>query len=141
MDKKLYWSAITFALSGLAISIYMAIYKITENNAMCLGSGGCASINASRYSELYGIPLGVIGAVGYAGILLMLWLEKRHPLAKEYGNMAAMGMSFAGFIFSIYLMYLSFYVIKATCPFCVASAISITLCFILTFIRFVRAEN
>jgi uncharacterized membrane protein len=119
----------------------MAIYKITENNAMCLGSGGCASINASRYSELYGIPLGIIGAVGYAGILLMLWLEKRHPLGKEYGNMAAMGMAFAGFIFSMYLMYLSYYVIKATCPFCVASAISITLCFILTFIRFARAEN
>jgi uncharacterized membrane protein len=145
MDKKLYWGAIIAAIAGLAVSIYMTIYKITDNNAMCMGSGDCATVNASPYSEIYGIPLGVIGAIGYAGILLVLWLEKRqppfHPLLKEYGNMLAMGMSFAGFVYSIYLTYLELYVIKAICPFCVASAIAITLCFALTFIRFVRGEN
>jgi uncharacterized membrane protein len=141
MDKKLYWGAFASAVAGLAVAIYMAIYKLTDNNAMCMGSGDCATVNASKYSELYGIPLGIIGAVGFAAILLMLWLEKRHPLFLEYGNMLAMGMSFAGFIYSIYLTYLEFFVIKAICPFCVASAVAITLCFILTFIRFARGEN
>lgn len=141
MDKKLYWGAIISAVAGAAVSIYMTIYKLTDNNSMCLGSGDCATVNASKYSEVYGIPLGVIGLVGYAGILLMLWLEKRHPLGKEYGNLLAMGMSFAGFIYSLYLTYLELYVIKAICPFCVASAVAITLCFIFTFIRFVRGEN
>lgn len=141
MDKKLYWGAIISAVAGAAVSIYMTIYKLTDNNSMCLGSGDCATVNASKYSEVYGIPLGVIGLVGYVGILLMLWLEKRHPLGKEYGNLLAMGMSFAGFIYSLYLTYLELYVIKAICPFCVASAVAITLCFIFTFIRFVRGEN
>jgi len=141
MDKKLYWGAIISAVAGAAVSIYMTIYKLTDNNSMCLGSGDCATVNASKYSEVYGIPLGVIGLAGYAGILLVLWLEKRHPLGKEYGNLLAMGMSFAGFIYSLYLTYLELYVIKAICPFCVASAVAITLCFIFTFIRFVRGEN
>lgn len=141
MDKKLYWGAIISAAAGAAVSIYMTIYKLTDNNSMCLGSGDCATVNASKYSEVYGIPLGVIGLAGYLGILLMLWLEKRHPLGKEYGNLLAMGMSFAGFVYSIYLTYLELYVIKAICPFCVASAVAITLCFIFTFIRFVRGEN
>ncbi len=141
MDKKLYWGAIISAVAGAAVSIYMTIYKLTDNNSMCLGSGDCATVNASKYSEVYGIPLGVIGLIGYAGILLVLWLEKRHPLGKEYGNLLAMGMSFAGFIYSLYLTYLELYVIKAICPFCVASAVAITLCFIFTFIRFVRGEN
>lgn len=141
MDKKLYWGAIISAVAGAAVSIYMTIYKLTDNNSMCLGSGDCATVNASKYSEVYGIPLGIIGLVGYAGILLVLWLEKRHPLGKEYGNLLAMGMSFSGFIYSLYLTYLELYVIKAICPFCVASAVAITLCFIFTFIRFVRGEN
>jgi uncharacterized membrane protein len=141
MDKKLYRLAIASTLIGLLISIYMAIYKITDNDTMCMGSGGCASINASPYSEIYGIPLGIIGAIGYCAILFMLWLEKRHPLGRQYGNILAMGMSFAGFIYSMYLMYLSQYVIRATCPFCVASAVAITFSFIFTFTRFVRAEN
>jgi uncharacterized membrane protein len=55
--------------------------------------------------------------------------------------MLAMGMSFAGFVYSIYLTYLEFFVIKAICPFCVASAVAITLCFLFTFIRFIRGEN
>lgn len=141
MDKKLYWGAIISAIAGAAVSIYMTIYKLTDNSSMCLGSGDCATVNASKYSEIYGIPLGVIGLAGYAGILLVLWLEKRHPLGKQYGNLLAMGMSFAGFIYSLYLTYLELYVIKAICPFCVASAVAITLCFIFTFIRFVRGEN
>jgi uncharacterized membrane protein len=141
MDKKLYWGTIIAALVGAAVSIYMTIYKLTDNNTMCLGSGDCATVNASKYSEIYGIPLGVIGLVGYAGILLVLWLEKNHPLFKDYGNMLAMGMSFAGFIYSIYLTYLEIYVIKAICPFCVASAVAITLCFAFTFIRFLRGES
>ena len=141
MDKKLYWGAISFASIGLLVSVYMAIYKFTANDAMCLGSGECAIVNASRYSEIYGIPLGVIGALGYIAIMGALLIEKRHPLGKEYGNMLAMGMAFAGFLFSMYLMYISHNVIQATCPFCVASAVSITLCFILTLIRFVRTEN
>lgn len=141
MDKKLHLLAIAASIAGLFVSIYMAIYKITDNNDMCLGSGGCASVNASSYSELYGIPLGIIGAIGYGSILFVLWMEKRHPLAKEYGNLLAMGMSFAGFIFSMYLMYVSSVIIQATCPFCVASAVAMTLCFILTLTRAIRAET
>ncbi|PKN94141.1 MAG: hypothetical protein CVU44_06995 [Chloroflexi bacterium HGW-Chloroflexi-6] len=141
MDKKLYWGAMIASIAGIAISIYMTIYKLTDNNAMCMGSGDCATVNASQYSEIYGIPLGVIGLLGYLGILLMLVLEKRIKIFLEYGNMIAMGMSFSGFVYSIYLTYLEIYVIKAICPFCVASAVAITLCFVFTFIRFVRGEN
>jgi uncharacterized membrane protein len=141
MDKKLYWGAMIASIAGIAISIYMTIYKLTDNNTMCLGSGDCATVNASQYSEIYGIPLGVIGLLGYLGVLLMLVLEKRTKLFREYGNMVAMGMSFSGFVYSIYLTYLELYVIKAICPFCVASAVAITLCFVFTFIRFVRGEN
>ncbi|NCP85879.1 vitamin K epoxide reductase family protein [bacterium] len=141
MDKKLYWGAIFAALAGIAISIYMTIFKLTDNAAMCLGNGGCSVVNASKYSEIYGIPLGIIGLIGYAAIALVLWFEQKHPLLHKYGNMLAMGMSVTGVLYSAYLTYLEIYVIKALCPFCVASAIAISVAFIFTFTRFIRNEN
>ena len=65
MDKWLYRISGVLALIGLAVSIYMTIYKVTANDAMCLGSGDCSTVNASRYSEVYGIPVATIGIAGY----------------------------------------------------------------------------
>lgn len=141
MDKRLAQAALLAALVGIGISIYMTIFKLTDNSALCLGNGGCSVVNASRYSAIYGIPLGVFGVVGYAAIALTLWFEKRHPLLQAYGNMLAMGMALAGVLYSAYLTYLEIYVIRAICPFCVASAIAISLAFIFTLIRFIRNEE
>lgn len=141
MDRKLYWGAILAAMAGIAISIYMTIFKLTDNAAMCLGNGGCSVVNASSYSAINGIPLGVFGIIGFGAIVLTLFLENRHPLLRQYGNLLAMGMALAGTLYSAYLTYLEFYVIKAVCPFCVASATAISLAFIFTLIRFIRNEN
>jgi len=141
MDKKLYWSAIAVSVIGIAISIYMTIFKLTNNNAMCLGNGGCSTVNASRYSEIYDIPVAVFGLVGYFAIVAALFLEARVKIFKEYGNLLACGMSLTGVLFTAYLTYLEIYVIKAICPFCVASAVAISLVFIITLIRLVRSET
>ncbi len=141
MDRKLYWGAILAAMAGIAISIYMTIFKLTDNAAMCLGNGGCSVVNASSYSAINGIPLGVFGIIGFGAIALTLFLENRHPLLRQYGNLLAMGMALAGTLYSAYLTYLEFYVIKAVCPFCISSATAISLAFIFTLTRFIRNEN
>jgi uncharacterized membrane protein len=141
MDKKLYWSAIVVSVIGIAISIYMTIFKLTDNAAMCIGNHGCSIVNASRYSSIYGIPVALVGFGGYIAILAALFLETRLDFFKENGNLLAFGMALIGVMFSAYLTYLEFYVIKAICPFCVASAIAISLVFVLTLIRLVRNET
>ena len=78
MDKWLYRISIALTVIGLFVSIYMTIYKVTSNDAMCLGSGDCSIVNASRYAEVYGIPVAVIGIAGYFAILI---LRKERPLA------------------------------------------------------------
>ena len=136
----MYWSAIVVSVIGIGISIYMTIFKLTSNDAMCLGNGGCSVVNASRYSEINGIPVAVFGLAGYFAIMAALLLEPRLKFFKENGNLLAFGMSLTGVLFTAYLTYLEIYVIKAICPFCVASAIAISLVFILTLIRLVRSE-
>jgi uncharacterized membrane protein len=141
MDKKLYWSAIVVSVIGIAISIYMTIFKLTNNNAMCLGNGGCSTVNASRYSQINGIPVALVGLGGYLAIVAALYLETRLKFFEQNGNLLAFGMSLTGVLFTAYLTYLEIYVIKALCPFCIASAVAISLVFVLTLIRLVRSET
>lgn len=142
MEKRLSQLTITLTVIGLLVSIYMTIYAITSNDNMCIGSQDCSVVNASRYSKVniagVSIPVAVIGVVGYATILAVLLLEKRISFLEENGSMVLFGLSVIGFLFTLYLVYLEIFIIRAFCPFCITSQIAMTLIFILTVIRVVR---
>lgn len=134
----LYWGSIVLAILGAADSIYLLIYKLTGNNQMCLGNGGCHDVNFSPFSEIYGIPVSVFGISAFLAILCILILEKRLKIAEQNGPLLIFGICLGGVIFTAYLTYLELYVIHAICPFCVASAVLVTLLFILAIIRLVK---
>ena len=138
MDKRITHITIALAILGLLVSIYMTIYKVTSNDQMCLGSGDCSTVNASRYSEVNGIPVALVGVLGYAAILGIHWLERRNDFFAANGNMMLFGISLIGFFFTLWLIYVEIALIKALCPFCVASQVTMTLIFILSVIRVVR---
>jgi len=138
MDKWLYRISMILVVIGLLVSIYMTIYKATSNDALCLGSGDCSTVNASRYSEVYGIPVATIGIAGYLAILLTHWYERRDDFFEKNGPMLIFGMALTGFLFTLYLIYVEFAILKALCPFCLTSQAAMTIIFIISIIRLVR---
>jgi uncharacterized membrane protein len=142
MNKWLYRTMVALAVIGLLVATYMTIYKWTNNNAMCLGSGDCGTVNASKYAEVNGIPVALIGVAGYAAILAVLFLEHRTDFFgnffAENGTLLTFGLSLTGFLFTLWLIYVEIFLIKALCPFCLASQTVMTIIFILTIIRLVR---
>jgi uncharacterized membrane protein len=134
----LFWGSVVLAVLGALDAIYLLVFKLTGNSQMCLGNGGCHDVNFSPYSEIYGIPVSLFGISAFLAILCILVLESRLQFANEYGPLAIFGISLGGVAFSAYLTYLELYIIHAVCPFCVASAILITLLFILAIIRLVK---
>ena len=138
MTKRLQQITIALTIIGLLVSIYMTIYKVTSNEAMCIGSSGCSEVNASRYSEINGIPVAVLGVIGYASILALLFLENRLSFFQENGPMIFFGVSLIGFLFTVYLIYLEIALIKAYCPFCLTSQAVMTIIFIISVIRLAR---
>lgn len=139
MDKILSRSKMVLALLGAADAVYMLVLKFSHNESMCLGSGDCVTVNTSRYSEVYGIPVAAIGLLGFLAILAVLLLEARPGFFRKNGNLLVFGMGLVGVLYSAYLTYLEIYVIRAICPFCVFSAVVMTLIFILSTIRLVRS--
>jgi len=138
MEKWLYRTLIAFTIIGLLVSIYMTIYKITSNNAMCLGSGDCSTVNSSPYSEVNGIPVAGIGVLGYAAILAALFFEKRNKFFRENGTLLVFGMALTGFLFTVWLIYVEIALLKALCPFCVTSQVAMTIIFILAVVRLIK---
>ena len=138
MEKRLSQLAIVLTVIGLLVSIYMTIYKITNNESMCIGSHGCSTVNASRYAEVNGIPVAVLGVVGYTAILAVLLLEQRIGFLQQNGTFVFFGLSLIGFLFTLYLIFVEVALIKAYCPFCITSQTAMTLIFILSVIRVVR---
>lgn len=138
MDKWLHRVSLALAIVGLLVSIYMTIYKVSSNDALCLGSGDCSTVNASRYSEIYGFPVASVGIAGYFAILLTHWYENRDTFFKRNGPLLVFGMGLTGFIFTIYLIYIEFAILKALCPFCLVSQIAMTILFLISIIRLAR---
>ena len=138
MNKWLYRISVALALLGLAVSIYMTIFKLTDNEKMCIGNGGCSKVNSSIYAEVYGIPVAVFGVGGYAVIAALLFMENQNKFLKQNGTMLVFGFALIGFLFTLYLIYVELALIHALCPFCVTSQTTMTILFILSIIRLAR---
>jgi uncharacterized membrane protein len=139
MDKWLYRASIVLATVGLLVSTYMTIYKETGNTAMCLGSGGCDTVIHSRYSEINkALSVPEFGVIGFAVILAALAFEGRNSFLQKNGTLVVFGLALTGFLFVLWLVYVETVLIKAFCPFCVTTQITMTLVFILAIIRLIK---
>jgi uncharacterized membrane protein len=131
-------TSIVLACLGILDATYLLIYKLTSNNAMCLGNGGCHDVNFSTYSQIAGIPVSLLGLLAYMVMAILLLMETRFNFTRDNGPLAIFGMSLSGTAYSVYLTWIELYVIHRVCPFCVASAIIILLIFILSIVRLVQ---
>jgi protein-disulfide isomerase/rhodanese-related sulfurtransferase len=93
---------------------------------VCLGTG-CDTVRLSAYSHLWGLPMPLFGAAGYALVALLIIAESLVPaaLAVEVRHALAGATGF-GFLFSLYLEYLQGFVIHAFCAWCVTSGLVMT---------------
>lgn len=134
--------AIAAAAFGIIDSIYLFIIKVTNNKSLCIqGVGDCWSVNTSIYSEVFGIPVSILGLVAYA-VMMFLWIMlPKNPVFAKYAPILNFGLGLIGVIYSAYLTYLEIAVIKAICPFCVISAILILVLFILSIIQLLKTSG
>jgi uncharacterized membrane protein len=122
MDR-ISWSALALAIIGLIDSVYLTWVKFTDSYVTCGPIGNCEAVNTSRYAEFAGIPIALIGILGYFLIIVVVALEKWLPSRKEGLRLAFFGFTLTGTIYSMYLTYVEIAILEAICPYCVASAV------------------
>lgn len=102
------------------------------------GIGDCWTVNNSRYSEWNGIPISFFGIAAYLSIILLTTVFQNIEFFQKYGDLLVFGIAAIGFIFSAYLTYLQFAVIGAICPFCIGSAVTMTIIFIISLVKILK---
>ena len=117
-----WWVGVVLALVGMADSAYLWWIKVTGAYAACVNIGDCESVNSSRFAEIGGVPIALIGLIGYMFIFVILMLELRMPGRIDFLRLTIFGVTLAGSLYSLYLTYLEVYVLHAVCPYCVVSA-------------------
>ena len=111
------WIVVALALAGLAVAGYLTALKPGGTQAfLCRGGSGCDLVQASRYSELAGVPTAMWGAGIYLAIAVLAAMPRT---ARRW--QAAFMLASGAVAFSLYLTYISIFVIGATCPYCLAS--------------------
>jgi uncharacterized membrane protein len=132
-DRRLRLVAIVLAAIGLCVAAYLTYIHYEGIKPVCGLGGDCEKVQTSEWSKLAGVPVAVLGLVGYVAILVTLFIDREQALV------AGALFALAGFGFSAYLTYRELFSIDAICQWCVASAVIMTLLAIDTTARLLMA--
>src|SRR5947209_16057407 len=134
--RTLRTTMIVLAAIGLAVASYLTYIHYAGIKPLCgRNGGGCEIVQTSEYSKLAGVPVALIGLIGYVTILAALLAPE-----SESSRFAAVGFTVVGFGFSAYLTYRELFSIHHICEWCVSSAVIVTLLMCLSIWRFLRGE-
>lgn len=122
---------------GIFISGYLSYVKLTDVAMVCVESGpfNCEVVQNSAYSRLFGIPIAWMGLGTYLVMGAIILLEKRVAFLREYSIMLIFGINLFAWLFSMWLVYVQFVLLKALCPWCLSHEVVITILFVISSLR------
>jgi uncharacterized membrane protein len=128
---------IVLAAIGLGVATYLTYIHYAGIKPLCgRNGGGCEIVQTSEYSKLAGVPVALIGLIGYVAILGSL-----RAAENETTRFATVAFTVVGFGFSAYLTYRELFSIHHICEWCVSSAVIATILMCLAVWRFLRGET
>jgi uncharacterized membrane protein len=123
---------IVLSFIGFIVAAYLTyVYYNEAETRFCVTGSSCDIVRLSGYSSIDGIPVSLIGLVGYFGLFIITVSN----ISDRIKWLALYFISLPGLVFSIYLTYIEVFVLNAICSFCLLSAIIITVIFILILIE------
>lgn len=112
------------ALVGFFVALYLALYKAGMIGTLACGSGGCETVQLSRWATFIGLPVAVWGVGYYAFVFALALAGTLDRWAEHRGlSLTLLVVTGWGVLFSAWLTWLELFVIHAICRWCVVSAV------------------
>lgn len=127
---------VVIATVGLGVASYLTYIHYSGAQILCVAGDPCKTVQTSVYSKLAGVPVALLGLIGYVLIIASLLFPER-----EESRLATLAFTAVGFGFSCYLTGRELFSIHAICPWCVSSAVMMTLLLILAVWRFLSGGS
>lgn len=130
-NKSLVIVLVVLAFVGFIDAAYLTVYHYLGEVVPCALVSGCEVVTTSKYATLGPVPIALLGAVYYAGLLLAaLTLLAQSGPGLIRGIRLVAGVGFAA---TLYLIYLQAFVLDAFCLYCLVSAVTTTAIFAVSF--------
>ena len=124
------------ALAGVGLATYLAMYKLGMIGTLACSIGQCETVNLSKWSTLFGVPVAVWGLGFYVALFLVAFLgTTQRFMNAEWISHVMLAMTGWGVLFSGWLTYIELFVINAVCMFCVMSAVLVCVLFVLSLLE------
>lgn len=129
MPKWLPVAILIFSFVGLADAGYLAFEHFHGSTPNCSILEGCDTVTTSEYSYILGIPVSYMGTFYYFSmtVLMVAWLDRRKAAILRLASW----YSVTGFLFSAWFVYVQLGILDAICIYCMGSAATSTIIFIL----------
>jgi uncharacterized membrane protein len=127
---------IVLTVIGLGVASYLTYVHYAGIKPACTAGESCTKVQTSVYSKLVGVPVALIGLIGYVAILASLLTPEG-----ETSRLATMAFTLVGFGFSAYLTGRELFSIHAICEWCVSSAVIMTALMCLSIWTFLRGDS
>jgi uncharacterized membrane protein len=132
-ERALRGAIAAVAALGIALSAYLLFTRETGGQLVC-STGGCETVQSSRYAEVFGVPVAALGLVTYSWLLLTSW--PRGELARAGQTAVAL----AACVFSTYLVFVQLHLIGAVCELCLVSDGLVAVAAVLALLRLRASE-
>jgi uncharacterized membrane protein len=126
---------VVIAVLGLALASYLVYVHYSGTRPACTAGSACLRVQTSVYSKIAGVPVALIGLIGYIGIVGSLLVPDRDEV-----RLATLVMTVVGVCFSGYLTYREIFTLKTICEECAASAVLMLLLFVAAATRYVLGD-
>ena len=138
--SRLLTAILVFNIIGLLDAAYLTFVHYQGFGALLCAGGhpghsSCETVQSSVWSKLDGIPVALLGLIGYVTLLGSLRVRG------DVGRAIGFGVTLIGCGFSAYLTYREAHSIHAYCEWCLGSAVCMTVLMVLTGVRFIRGEQ
>ncbi len=118
-SSYLIYAILASAFIGFLDSAYLTILHYQHVIPPCTVTNGCETVLTSSYSQIFGIPIALLGAGFYISIIVLSLLLLTSP-SKLYKNLLVVN-TVVGFVISLILLYIQFGIIGTYCQYCLLS--------------------
>jgi uncharacterized membrane protein len=119
---------VVVAVVGGAIAAYLTYVHYAHVSPICT-TGGCEKVQKSKYAELAGVPVALLGLIAYATILATAAVR---GVAAAFAGVL---VSLVGVAFSGYLLWAQLGPIGAICQWCLGNDAAVTVVAVLSVMR------
>ncbi len=129
IPKWLVWGFLLFSFAGFLDAAYLTIKYYLGTPITCSIFEGCEKVTTSPYAALWDVPVALLGAAYYLLIFLLViafFDTKKAPILSFLARLTPIG-----FLASLWFLYLQIFVLGAICLYCLVSAFTSTMLFLL----------